>query len=61
MTRRATEIAPGVFRFTPPPDLSYEWKDRKRIMERDWARVHTKGDKAPALPFWAAVRRTWTK
>jgi hypothetical protein len=61
MTRRATEIEPGVFRFVPAPDHSYEWKDRQRIMERDWARVHTSGDKAPALPFFDRVRRTWTR
>ena len=61
MTRRVVETEPGVFRIAPPADLSYEWKDRQRIMERDWARVHTKGDRAPALPFFDRVRRTWAK
>lgn len=50
---RAVESAPQ-----PPPDLSYEHRERARIMSRDWSRVHIAGDKAPALPFFQ-MRRGW--
>jgi hypothetical protein len=53
------EIAPGVFRIIPAPDLSYEWRERQRIMCRDWSRVHRQGDRAPPLPFFDRIVRTW--
>lgn len=43
----------------PPPSLDYEWQDRQRIMRRDWAGVHTSGDRSAPLPFWTQVRRLW--
>jgi hypothetical protein len=43
----------------PPPDLSYEWRERQRIAERDWASVHVAADRRPALPWFEQRRRTW--
>jgi len=45
----------------PAPDLSYEWRDRQRIRERDWAAVHIRGDRGPALPFFQRILRTWRR
>lgn len=53
------EIEPGVYRLIPTPDLSYEWRDRQRIMRRDWARVHVAADRREPLPFFDRIVRTW--
>lgn len=43
----------------PEPDMTYEYRERQRILQRDWAAVHTSGDRAPALPFFDRPTRTW--
>jgi hypothetical protein len=39
--------------------MTYEYRERQRILQRDWAAVHTSGDRAPALPFFDRPTRTW--
>lgn len=44
----------------PPPDMSYEWRDRQRVAAKDWSRVHIDGDRASRivnLPFFDLLRR----
>lgn len=60
MTRlnlHAVEPAPDA----PPPDMSYEYLDRQRILNRNWAETHIVADKRPPLPFWSRVVRTWRR
>jgi len=33
----------------PAPNLDYEWQERKRIRERNWAKVHVAADRRPFL------------
>jgi hypothetical protein len=42
----------------PAPDLSYEAEQRRRIMSRDWSKVHVTGDRAPAISL--PTRRRWS-
>ena len=60
MTRAARiEIEPGVFRIIAPADTSYEWRDRKRIREKDWARIHTLADRRAPIILPDNHKRTW--
>jgi len=44
---------------TPAEAYAYEAEQRRRIMARDWARVHIAADRRPALPFFDRIKRTW--
>jgi hypothetical protein len=43
----------------PPADLSYEWRDRQRILSRDWSRCHIAGDRRQPVHLPDPVRRVW--
>jgi hypothetical protein len=43
------------------PDLSYEYRNRNYVMNRDWSRVLIAGDRAKPLPFFERIKRTWWK
>jgi hypothetical protein len=58
----AREIQPGVFRLDatvkgPPPDLSYEFRQRQHILSRDWRAVHISADRRE--PFATIIGRLW--
>ena len=43
----------------PAPDLSYEHERRRHIASRDWARVHTLGDRRAPVNLAERVKRLW--
>jgi hypothetical protein len=45
----------------PEPDLSYEYRERNYVLNRDWSRVLIAGDRAKPLPFFERIKRTWWK
>lgn len=53
MKPRLLILAPT--REPPPPDTSYEAKERQRIMARDWAAVHISADRRS--PFATVLGR----
>lgn len=62
VTRLKTAPKLRVVTDEPPPDLSYEWRDRQRIAARNWATVHIQADRRapvfiPDRPSWKGWRR----
>jgi hypothetical protein len=45
----------------PPPDMSYEHRQRLHIASRDWAAVHVAADRRAPLHLPDQVKRLWTK
>ena len=43
----------------PPPSTDYEWQERQRIARKDWAAIHVRSDRSPALDFIRRVVRGW--
>lgn len=43
----------------PAPDLSYEARERRYVLSRDWAAVHVAGDRREPVNIPERVRRWW--
>jgi hypothetical protein len=57
ITRLKTAPRLRVVADVPPPDLSYEWRDRQRIARKNWAAVHIQGDRR--APVFIPDRPSW--
>lgn len=45
----------------PPPDLSYEARERRHIMARNWNAVHIAADRRAPISLADRIKRAWVR